>query len=97
MADYDRSVENGPVEEPAEATESEEAPVAAGLRANRRLTRRHTAHVPGPRRKPKFKATTVAEEKPVAEAPAEAEGFDEGVERKPHGLESPMTLGSVDG
>jgi hypothetical protein len=40
---------------------------------------RQRAHVPGPRRKRKFAPTPapVVEEKSVAEAPAEAEDFDE--------------------
>lgn len=63
------------------AKKSEEASGAQAVRANRRLTRRQTAHVPGPRRKPTLDPATsqqVAEEETVAEAPAEAEVSDEG-------------------
>lgn len=76
--------ENGPVEEPADVeAESEEAPASAteAVRANRRLTRKQTAHVPGPRRKPTLDPTASqwgAEEESGAEAPAEAEDSDEG-------------------
>jgi hypothetical protein len=61
---------------------SEETPSSVKVvRANRRQTRRHTAHVPGPRRKPTFSAGVYrpdAKEEAVAEAPAEAEASDEG-------------------
>jgi len=60
---------------------SEEASPSNVVRANRRQTRRHMAHVPGPRRKPTLDPATssrVAEEESGAEASAEAEDSDEG-------------------
>lgn len=78
-------------EEEQEEQEFEEAPARVGR------IRNTVAHVPGPRRKRKFApAPEVAEEETVAEAPAEAEVSDEGVDES-MGFEAPMTLGSVDG
>lgn len=97
----EKKVKVGVVTRKEEPGQSEEAATGAeSFRANRRLTRRQTAHVPGPRRKPKFAATVppVAEEEAVAEASAEAEASDEGVGSiDSQGYEKPMTLGSVDG
>lgn len=65
-----------------QATKSEEASVAfTPARANRRETRRHQAHVPGPRRKPTLDPAVTqwrAEEKTEGGAPATPEVFDEG-------------------
>lgn len=70
-------------EKKAKKAEEPSKPVVA--RANRRLTRRHEAHVPGPRRKPtlepaasNWKAPAGAKEESGAAASAEAKDSDEG-------------------
>jgi hypothetical protein len=94
------------VEVVAEAV-PEEAPVAASDRCNRRLTHKQTAHVPGPRRRPKFLPpelqSTIAvdaegtdEAVGAATAEPEAKSVREAPGRK-QGLQKPMTFGSVDG
>lgn len=92
---------NEPEENPAEDTaESEEAPaVETPVRANRRETRRQTAHVPGPRQKPNLDPAVTqwdAEAETGGEAPAEPEVSNEGVVKSSK-YEDPITLGSVDG
>jgi len=58
---------------------SEEASSVTVARANRRQTRRHTAHVPGPRQQPKLGVVVpAAEEETEGVASAEPEAFDEG-------------------
>lgn len=81
MSDYEGVVNPVTQKAPEVAPKSEEASGVEPVRANRRETRKQTAHVPGPRRKPTLDPATsqqVAEEESVAEAPAEAEDSDEG-------------------
>ena len=81
------------------AAKFEEASVASGSRANRRATRRHTAHVPGPRQKPKLdpRSAVAVEDRTGGEAPAEPKVRAETVKsKKGKELEAPIKLGSVD-
>jgi hypothetical protein len=87
-------LKDGPATKSAEKVqEFEEASVPSSPRANRRTTRRHTAHVPGPRRKPKFKPSVAAAPAAKAKAPAKAKSAHVGSGKK---YEDPVTFGSVD-
>jgi hypothetical protein len=79
----------------AQAKVAEESPKPAGVRCNRRATRRHTAHVPGPRRKPNYvsQAIPVIEGAEEAEAPAKPKPATKG---SIAGEKPPMKFGSFD-